>query len=181
MNDELEFKRLADVELLEEAPKGATVFAEVNGEVKRVAGGIGGGGGRGYVLDITDKLISLMSSVDGEGSGVSVEDGMLSWQISADEARHIFNEAASKGNISAYCDLTALGEVMGGEGFLSGVYWGTGSQFGVMLTNGGTEGMCVSGYMIAQEQFPVVAIQLSGETGTVMAILPPSLFKGDSL
>lgn len=180
MNDELEFKRLADVELLEKAPAGATAFAEVNGEVKRVAGGIGGGGGRGYVLDITDKLISLMSSVDGEGSGVSVEDGMLSWQISADEARHIFNEAASKGNISAYCDLTALGEVMGGEGFLSGVYWGTGPQFGIALSNNGTEGVCTSGFMIEQQQLIVVAVQLSEEAGTVMTILPP-LFKGDSL
>ena len=168
----MDFKKLVDVELLEEAPEGATAFAEVNGEVKRVAGGIGGGGGgRGYVLDITDKVLSLAS---GGGEGVEVTEGMASWQISADEARHIFNEAASKGNISAYCDLTALGEALGGDGFsLSGVYWGTGTQFGVMLTNGGTQGVCVSGVMIAQEQFPIVSIQLSEEAGTVTAILPP--------
>lgn len=54
MSGELEFKRLADVELLEKAPEGATTFAEVNGEVKRVAGGIGGGSG--YVWDLTPYL-----------------------------------------------------------------------------------------------------------------------------
>lgn len=47
----MDFKKLAEVELLDSAPKGATTFAEVNGEVKRVAGGIGGGSG--YVWDLT--------------------------------------------------------------------------------------------------------------------------------
>lgn len=41
-----EFNRLADVEALSEVPEGASVFAEVNGEVKRVPGeGLGGAGG----------------------------------------------------------------------------------------------------------------------------------------
>lgn len=173
----MDFKKLADVELLEKAPEGATAFAEVNGEVKRVAGGIGGGGGggRGYVLDITDKLISLLSGDD----SVSEENGIMSWTISADEARHICNEAASKGGISVYGDLTAVGEALDG-GAMSGVYWGTGPQFGVALMNDGAEGKCVSGLMIGQEQFPIVAIQLTGELAIVLTMVPP-IFKGDSL
>lgn len=40
-----DFQKLADVELLEEVPDGASVFVAVNGDVKRVPGsGLGGGG-----------------------------------------------------------------------------------------------------------------------------------------
>lgn len=40
-----DFQRLADVELLEEVPDGASAFVAVNGVVKRVPGsGLGGGG-----------------------------------------------------------------------------------------------------------------------------------------
>lgn len=45
-----EFKRLADVEALSEVPENATVFAEVNGEIKRVPGSGLGGSGNGIVL-----------------------------------------------------------------------------------------------------------------------------------
>ena len=41
-----DFQKLADVELLEEVPDGASVFVAVNGDVKRAPGsGLGGGGG----------------------------------------------------------------------------------------------------------------------------------------
>lgn len=41
-----DFQKLADVELLEEVPDGASAFVAVNGDVKRVPGsGLGGGGG----------------------------------------------------------------------------------------------------------------------------------------
>lgn len=41
-----DFQRLADVELLEEVPDGASAFVAVDGVVKRVPGsGLGGGGG----------------------------------------------------------------------------------------------------------------------------------------
>lgn len=41
-----DFQKLADVELLEEVPDGASAFVAVNGTVKRVPGsGLGGGGG----------------------------------------------------------------------------------------------------------------------------------------
>ena len=41
-----DFQKLADVELLEEVPDGATAFVAVDGAVKRVPGsGLGGGGG----------------------------------------------------------------------------------------------------------------------------------------
>lgn len=40
-----DFQKLADVELLEEVPEGASAFVEVDGAVKRVPGsGLGGGG-----------------------------------------------------------------------------------------------------------------------------------------
>ena len=41
-----DFQKLADVELLEEVPDGASAFVAVDGDVKRVPGsGLGGGGG----------------------------------------------------------------------------------------------------------------------------------------
>lgn len=41
-----DFQKLADVELLEEVPDGASAFVAVDGTVKRVPGsGLGGGGG----------------------------------------------------------------------------------------------------------------------------------------
>lgn len=49
---ELKFKKLADVELVEEAPDTAHALAEIDGEIKRVAGGVGGGAG-GYLVDAT--------------------------------------------------------------------------------------------------------------------------------
>lgn len=50
---EFKFKRLADVELIDEAPDTAHALAEIDGEIKRVAGGIGGGGAGGYLVDAT--------------------------------------------------------------------------------------------------------------------------------
>ena len=41
--EELKFQKLSEVELLEEAPDGAHVVVEVEGQIKRVAGGLGGG------------------------------------------------------------------------------------------------------------------------------------------
>lgn len=49
-------KKLSEVELLTEVPENATVFAEVNGEIKRVPGKGLGGSGNGLVLvqDVAD-------------------------------------------------------------------------------------------------------------------------------
>jgi hypothetical protein len=57
----LEFRKLADVNLLESAPENATTFAEVNGEVVRVKGGVGGSS---YAYDFTDRVIELMANED---------------------------------------------------------------------------------------------------------------------
>lgn len=46
-----EFKRLGEVEVLNEVPENATVLAEVDGSIKRVPGG-GLGGGAGNILTI---------------------------------------------------------------------------------------------------------------------------------
>ena len=46
-----DFQKLADVELLEEVPDGASAFVAVDGVVKRVPGsGLGGGGGATAIL-----------------------------------------------------------------------------------------------------------------------------------
>ena len=44
MNEELKFQKLSEVELLEEAPEDAHPLVETNGTIKRVKGGLGGGG-----------------------------------------------------------------------------------------------------------------------------------------
>ena len=51
-----DFQRLADVELLEEVPDGASAFVAVNGVVKRVPGsGLGGGGIATAILRFTSE------------------------------------------------------------------------------------------------------------------------------
>lgn len=49
-----DFKKLADVEALTEVPEGATVLAEVGGQVKRIPGEGLGGGGFTVVFTITE-------------------------------------------------------------------------------------------------------------------------------
>lgn len=44
MNEELKFQKLSEVELLEEAPEDAHPLVETGGTIKRVKGGLGGGG-----------------------------------------------------------------------------------------------------------------------------------------
>lgn len=51
-----DFQRLADVELLEEVPDGASAFVSVDGVVKRVPGsGLGGGGVATAILRLTSE------------------------------------------------------------------------------------------------------------------------------
>lgn len=59
---ELKFKKLADVELVDEAPDTAHALAEIDGEIKRVAGGVGGGAG-GYLVDATGELTNKDSTM----------------------------------------------------------------------------------------------------------------------
>ena len=44
MSEELKFQKLAEVELLEKAPEGSHPIVEHEGRIKRVTGGLGGGG-----------------------------------------------------------------------------------------------------------------------------------------
>lgn len=54
-----DFQKLADVELLEEVPDGASAFVAVNGDVKRVPGsGLGGGGIATAILRYTSDASS---------------------------------------------------------------------------------------------------------------------------
>lgn len=46
-----EFQKLSEVEALSEVPEGASVLAEVNGDIKRVPGaGLGGNGGKTLII-----------------------------------------------------------------------------------------------------------------------------------
>ena len=65
-----EFKKLADVEALPEVPEVATVFAEVNGEVKRIpSSGLGGVVKTAIIKDSRyDDAISMMANGGGGGS-----------------------------------------------------------------------------------------------------------------
>ena len=64
-----EFKKLADVEALPEVPEVATVFAEVNGEVKRIpSSGLGGVIKTAIIKDSRyDDAISMMANGGGGG------------------------------------------------------------------------------------------------------------------
>lgn len=64
-----EFKKLADVEALPEVPEVATVFAEVNGEVKRIpSSGLGGVVKTAIIKDSRyDDAISMMANGGGGG------------------------------------------------------------------------------------------------------------------
>ena len=55
-------KKLSEVELLTEVPENATVFAEVNGEIKRVPGKGLGGSGNGIVLVMDDASAQTLSA-----------------------------------------------------------------------------------------------------------------------
>lgn len=68
---EFKFKRLADVELIDEAPDTAHALAEIDGEIKRVAGGIGGGGAGGYLVDATAEGAFVLAT-DSSTPGITV-------------------------------------------------------------------------------------------------------------
>ena len=60
-----DFQKLADVELLEEVPDGASAFVAVNGDVKRVPGsGLGGGG-------VATAILRLASESDASENAVT--------------------------------------------------------------------------------------------------------------
>ena len=59
-----DFQKLADVELLEEVPDGASAFVAVNGVVKRVPGsGLGGGGIATAILRFTSESNASANAV----------------------------------------------------------------------------------------------------------------------
>lgn len=59
-----DFQKLADVELLEEVPDGASAFVAVNGDVKRVPGsGLGGGGVATAILRVANESDASASAV----------------------------------------------------------------------------------------------------------------------
>lgn len=92
--NELKFKKLSDVELIEEAPDSAHALAEIDGEIKRVAGGLGGGAG-GYLVDATGDgefmfegdVVAITTPVPGimeaaeKGSVVTVKFDIASFEV----------------------------------------------------------------------------------------------------
>lgn len=98
----MEFKKLADVNLLESAPENATAFAEVNGEVVRVKGGVGGSS---YTYDFTDKLIELFTS---EEPAYEMDEGMLMWIPTWEEAKDIVKKAMNVDDFKIKIDMGKL-------------------------------------------------------------------------
>ena len=81
-----EFQKLSEVEALSEVPEGASVLAEVNGDIKRVPGsGLGGSGG--YVIRLEDSFIN--------------DDGLFQIDANYDE---LYDVLAAGG--SAWIDFT---------------------------------------------------------------------------
>lgn len=62
-----EFQKLSEVEVLTEVPEGASVLAEVNGDIKRVPGD-GLGGNSGKTLIITATVEEALPAVTDAGS-----------------------------------------------------------------------------------------------------------------
>ena len=146
----MDFKRLAEVELLDSAPEGATAFAEVNGEVKRVAGGIGGGS-TGYVWDVTDKFIAAV-----EGSEeVSMVDGYMVWELTEEEAKNIIQGAMTAGGLSIRINLSSA---FGSEG-ATGLYTASGPQFIAIDTVEGS--MVIMGAILMGEELILAQISTS--------------------
>lgn len=69
---EYTYKKLADVEALTEVPEGATVFAEVDGEVKRIPGsGLGGSDIKTAIIKSSDYDNALAGAMPGDASEAS--------------------------------------------------------------------------------------------------------------
>lgn len=87
-----EFKRLADAELLESVPDGATAFVEVEGVVKRVPGdGLGGGGIPTAIFQLnTDSgdAASTLAAEDGSRAGTTIYTATCT-NMTYDEAKAI--------------------------------------------------------------------------------------------
>lgn len=107
----MEFKKLADVNLLDSAPANATAFAEVNGEVVRVKGGVGGDG-NSYIYDFTDRILELFSS---EEPAFEVSDGYMIWQPTWEEASEIIEKAIKVDNFKVKADIGKLFRADGDE------------------------------------------------------------------
>ena len=103
----MEFKKLADVNLLESAPANATAFAEVNGEVVRVKGGVGGSS---YTYDFTDKIIELMTS---EEPRYEIQEGLMVWSPTWEEAQEIIEKAMKVDSFKLKADMAKIYKAVG--------------------------------------------------------------------
>lgn len=86
-----EFKRLADAELLESVPDGATAFIETEGVVKRVPGdGLGGGGIPTAIfrMDYTADSASTLAAGDGARQAATIYTATCD-NMTFDEAKAI--------------------------------------------------------------------------------------------
>ena len=103
----MEFKKLADVNLLESAPENATAFAEVNGEVVRVKGGVGGSS---YAYDFTDKVIELMTS---EEPRYEIQENLMAWSPTWEEVQEIIEKAMEVDNFKLKADVAKIFKATG--------------------------------------------------------------------
>ena len=97
----MEFRKLAEVELLDKAPGNATALAEVNGEVVRVKSGIGGGSS---AIDLTDTILEAIENNEYE----ILDEGLMSIIVSPEKMVEIFNLASSTNNFCVTADIKRL-------------------------------------------------------------------------
>lgn len=69
-----EFQKLSEVEALNEVPEGASVLAEVNGDIKRIPGnGLGGGGVKTAIIKSSDYDNALNNMATGSRAAIAAD------------------------------------------------------------------------------------------------------------
>lgn len=125
-----DFQKLADVELLEEVPDGASAFVAVNGDVKRVPGsGLGGGG-------VATAILRYASESDASENAVmtaAVTEPVKKLPITCDN----YTYAQARAVLEAGNPLAAMLNSNGYWLNTIAVIYASGDYIEVVFTNGG--------------------------------------------
>lgn len=117
MGEELKFQKLAEVELVEEAPEGAHPLIEVDGKIKRTLQIKGSGSGI-PVFDLTPFVIALPNVED------SLKQGILAVvpRFTPEEASQFINWVTENGAVRITLDLKTACENAGVPFMEDGLY-----------------------------------------------------------
>lgn len=159
----MDFKKLSEVDLLEVAPDGVRVLAEVDGSIKRIIGGVGGS--PGYVWDVTDKF---MDAAFNTGAATIDENNMLTWNMTREEALDLISKADAAGGLITKIDFSVVGELTNKE--VSGVYLTSGPVYISLIV--GDSISCGTGVQIGGTSFPFVAIRGDASECVAEVVVP---------